>query len=513
MPFISVRLDPNDFELLQIKRQEANLLRRRQQLIKENGILHYSPHPKQDAFHRAGEFKRRGVFAGNRFGKSDCGAAEDVAQAMGERIWYPKTDPARYAGIPQRPQKILIITNDWGKVDEIFTSERGEMGKLWRFFPRGFIKSKKRNHSGAIETMECINGSLIQFDTVESFKKNPQSAESSDWDVIHGDEPCPEAMYNAHARGLMDRNGKSYFTLTALKERWIPDLFFGDESADTIVRRGSANVFNKNFWSITGSIWDNPYLSEEAITLFLDSLNDPEERECRETGIPLQFAGLIYKEFNRQLHLLQSVPKGWADAYTPPLDWPVYIQIDPHPQTPVATLLCTVDPTGRKYLFDEIWRNGIVREICEDILEKVDCRLIVRAKADPCAFNEDRLTGTCWADDFALHGLPIDRAIKDLARGIKATKAALRSRMSDGMPEWMVSPACKRFLWEIARWAWDKDDKPVDKNDHLMECFYRMVLEAPTYVSREDDRFENNDLEMTGLSDDDRQVTRSKYDI
>jgi len=141
------------------------------------------PHPGQDAFHRAGGRKYRMVRCGNRYGKSTMGAAEDVAWLKGERVWLPKNDPARYIGIPQRPVKGLVITTDWDKVDEIWTSERGDQpGKIWRFLAKGEVKSKKRNHSGAIEQIELNNGSVLRFDTVESFKKNPMASESSDWD-------------------------------------------------------------------------------------------------------------------------------------------------------------------------------------------------------------------------------------------------------------------------------------------------------------------------------------------
>jgi hypothetical protein len=476
-----------DAELIALKLQERNLLLRRAKLIKENGISYYKPHRKQDAFHRAGSFKRRAVFAGNRFGKSDCGAAEDVAQASGERAWYPKTDPARYAGIPSRPQKILVITTDWGKVDEIFTSERGaQQGKLWRLFPQGFVKSKKRNHSGAIETIECENGSLIQFDTVESYKKNPQGAESSDWDVIHVDEPCPKPMYDAHARGLMDRHGSSYFTLTPLREPWIYDMFFGDE-ADTRNQYATKEpiIFNKFFWSVTGSIWDNPYLSEEAIHLFLDNL-DAEERDCRESGIPLQFAGLIYKEFCSAEHIYRELPARWTDFDKPPKDYTIYYHIDPHPQTPVAVLLTAVSPQERKFMFAELFAKGLVSEISDRIKEITDGYFVARARVDPIAYNVDDLTGKCWADDFGLNDIFLTKAIKDPGRGIVAAKAALKKRFDDGTPEWMVSPLCKRFLYEIKRFHWDKDNKPTDKDDHQMENFYRTVLDEPIYIDQKD---------------------------
>lgn len=501
-------------ELKILKSEELRLSRARVDAIESYGLKYYRPHPKQEAFHRAGKFKRRAVFAGNRFGKSDCGAAEDCAQALGHRPWIPEGDPTRTVGIPQRPQKILILTTDWGKVDEIFTSQRGaQTGKLWRYLPRGFVISTKANHSGALETIECANGSLIKFDTVESFKKNPQGAESSDWDVIHVDEPCPHKMYSAHARGLMDRGGQSYFTLTPLREPWIYDMFFGEADAKQIITRGAANLFKNSYWSVTGSIWDNPYLSEEAINAYLDELEDQEERECREKGIPLQFAGLIYKEFDTSLHVMSRLPEGWIDYDCPPIDWPIYLQLDPHPQTPFAGLLITVDPSGRKYIYDEIWIKGTIPTIASLIKNKTSHRQVIRMLADPSMFNEDRLTGTCWADDFLSHGLWFDRAVKDLERGIVAVKGALQSRIFDA-PEWMVSPYLRRFLYEIKRWHWDKENKPIDKDDHTLECLYRAVLDKPTWVDMTKTSRPINDGPISaGLDPDERWSSSNKYDF
>ncbi len=498
-------LSPEDAELMTIKLRQQQLLAKRITLIKDNGIAFYRPHHKQDLFHRAGERKRRAVFAGNRFGKSDCGASEDVAQVLGERAWYPRNDPARTAGIPQRPQKGLIITTDWGKVDEIFTSERGaQPGKLWRLLPNGVVKSKKRNHSGAIETIELENGSLLQFDTVESYKKNPQSAESSDWDFIHVDEPCPKPMYDAHARGLMDRNGSSYFTLTPLREPWIYDMFYGEDgnARDKFAASAGVNLTGTEFWSLTGSVWDNPYLSEEAIRLYLDSL-DPEERECRESGIPLQFAGLIYKEFDKAVHCYYDLPNGWEDHNLPPRDYTVYYHIDPHPQTPVAVLFCAVAPSGRKYLFDELFERGLVADISNRIKSITTGRFVARARVDPIAYNRDELTNSCWADDFALNDIFLTKAIKSLERGIPAARGALRSRMPDGSPEWNVSPRLSRFLFEIKRYHWDKDNKPTDKDDHMMENFYRTVLDGPEFIEQDGMSVEVPDQGLAGnpLSD------------
>jgi hypothetical protein len=42
-------------------------------------------------------------------------------------------------------------------------------------------------------------------------------SESSDWDFLHIDEPCPRDMYVANARGLIDRGGSDWFTAKLAK--------------------------------------------------------------------------------------------------------------------------------------------------------------------------------------------------------------------------------------------------------------------------------------------------------
>lgn len=507
-------------ELREAQLARLTLLREQERLVKDFGLKYYRPHAKQDAFHRAGKYKRRAVFAGNRFGKSDCGAAEDCAQTLGERPWYPESDTARREGIPQRPQKGLIITTDWDKVNSVFVNDRGdaaEHGKLWKFLPRGFIVDKKRNHSGVYDTLIGQNGSSITFDVVKAFKLDPQSSESDNYDWIHIDEPCPEKMFDANARGLMDRHGQAYFTLTPLREPWIYDYFFPDDDAQRHIKDGEvvakALVVDNRMWSITGSVWDNTYLTAESINDFLNDLEDQGERECRESGIPLQFAGLIYKEFMQHVHLMNRVPTGWEDYDEPPTNWPVYLQLDPHPQTPTAGLLCTVDKeSGRKIVFNEIWESGDCEEVVKVFKKKLGHRYLARALSDPSCFNEDKLTRTCWADDFAHHGLVLQRAVKDLERGIKAVKLALKSRDKDGFPMWMFSPYLRRFLWEIKRWNWsEKDNKPVDKNDHTMECLYRMVLDDPQWCEPSSYTYQDpQDEPITGLTDDERFLDKEQ---
>jgi hypothetical protein len=475
--------------ITQLKHRERALLERRLKLVKDNGINYYRPHPKQDSFHRAGRFLRRMARCGNRFGKSKMGSAEDVAWARGEREWLPKDDPARYEGIPKRPTRGLIITIDWDLSEAVFTARQDPRGKLFELLPVDSIVSVSKNHSGKIDTIH-VKGkygvSIIKLETVKSFASNPLGVESLDWDYIHVDEPCPQAMWKGASRGLVDRGGKAWFTLTPLREPWINDMFF----PNMLDHRKEKSIVYDNgipvFWAMTGSMYDNPYLKEEDIRIFEKSLSE-EERQCRISGLPMHLAGLIYREFRPDSHVLRKLPLGWKEWNAPPKDWPKYFYVDPHPQTPHAVLFVTVDHTGRLYVYDEIFLKVYSSQLAGMIRDKLRGHFVPRpGRCDPSAFQPDPISGDCVAFDMQRNGVLLEKATKDLSGGIIQVKNALAADRI------RVMPHCTRFLWEIARYAWDDKNgeprnKPVDKDDHMMENFYRAVLDKPMWCEPSDD--------------------------
>lgn len=484
-------LDPSiDVELLLVRQKKAELLRKKIDAIRHDGLPFYRPHPKQDAFHTSGAL-RRATFTGNRWGKSTCGVAEDAAWLRWERPWYKQSfaihnrdgsihrhheggenHPFVRLGLPQRPVKGLVMCENWDKVDEIFTSERGEEGKLWRYLPRdGFIKRKTRNHEGKICIVECANGSVLRFATVKSWLNDPRSIESSDWDFIHIDEPIPEGMWKGASRGLVDRNGAAWFNLTALSEPWITDAFLPN------------GAFEFSMHKVEGSIHDNPYLSEQGIANYISTLSE-EERECREHGKPLHLAGLVYKEFKYDEHVPQVVPANWASFNSPPKEWSYYYYIDPHPRTPHCVLFLAVDPFQRLHIFADLFERCSPLDLCKVHMRGVlKGRNVIRGRADPIAFIEDPETQECWADDFAKGGFPCEKAVKDPMRGISRVQERLKERDKLKRPTIFIYPTARRTLWEIQRWNWvPEKNKPRDSDDHAMECLYRAVLDEPCYV-------------------------------
>lgn len=465
-----------DSALVENLQEQLRIKQRIVSAIKADGLRYYKPHEKQDLFHRAGlQYKRRAVFAGNRFGKSHCGAAEDCAWLRGERPWYDEDDPARRGGIPQRPVKGIVIAADWDKVDEIWTNQSGAFpGKLWRNLPTGFIKRTTRNHSGAIDMVECANGSVLRFDTVKSFVTNALGSESSDWDFAHFDEPLPEKMFKAITRGLVDRGGAFWFTLTALSEPWIVDKFYGDKFGGHPL---------PGTYAITGSIFDNKSLSDEAIAAYAADLNE-DEKQCRLYGIPLALSGTIYKQFDPSVHVYTQIPAGWDAVNNPPRDYSIYLFIDPHPHTPNAALFCAVSPQQYRYYFDELFLAEPISKFVAAIHKILNGRRLCVCRLDKLAWTPDPVNRTIPAQEYRRLGLPVQPAVKDLHNGILRVQEVLAHRPT----QVQFGAHLTRTLWEFRHyiWAGDGSNKPKDENDHMMENLYRCELGRPHWIDFED---------------------------
>lgn len=464
-----------ELEILLAKRQLLDDLLKKRDAIKADGLAYYKPHAKQDAFHRAGEFKWRLWEAGNRSGKSTGGVAEDASFLRGYRPFYPVGDPARTAGIPQgRPLIGLVVANDWKKVGEIFTGQRGEQGKLWKFLPPDFIKSTRTNSEGVIDLVECQNGSILNFTTVRAFMSNPMSVESVDNDFVHFDEPLPKDMFVGIKRGLIDRRGKGWFTLTPKTEPWIHYMFFPSR------RMKDALVIEGRKWAQRGSMNDNPYLPPEEIVDFKEGLSK-DQLACLIDGIPMAMSGLVYKEFDHAKHVLQTPLRGWKGFANPPDNATIYVAIDPHPQTPHHVMFLAVLPYDVPIIYDEIFLHCPIPELAKRINDKVAGKFAIRFICDPAAWLEHPNTHVnSYAQDFAEAGLFLSKASKDRSAGILQGQRRLAT--PDGI---YLSPLLEETIFEFETHCWDtKENKPVDKDDHAMENYGRLCLEKPIYIDQ-----------------------------
>lgn len=491
---IATLSNPTD---LLLARRELALEKRKVQLATESLIYFYHPHEKQELFHSNAQFHYRYARTGNRFGKSEMGAAEDVAFALGFRPWIPKGDPRRTLGIPPHPTKGLIITTDWDKSREVFTElEPPQVGKLFKYIPKDCLGQPTKNHSGAIDRIpvkhESGGWSLIRLDTVKSYKQNPLGSESGDNDWIHIDEPCPEGQWKAAARGLVDRGGHAWFTCTPISEPWIDIAFIPDLEQQLSADVPTQSIPETSRWIMSGTMDDNPHNTPEYIANYMSWLTD-DEKEARRKGIPLAYSGVVYKEFSWNDHVHQGRLPGegpWKGGWVPPATYCIRIAVDYHFRKNDAVLFAAIapPPDERIYIFHEIWKQLLVSDEVKEIKDVLTIEGVEReyqpVLMEPLAETPNKITDVTPMDEYRMKGLAVLPATKDPVNGIRSVKALLKARDKKGRAIVQVNPACRRFLFEISRgFIWDGDEnKPVKKNDDMMEDFYRLALHGLTYI-------------------------------
>ena len=498
-------------------RRENAALRRARALRESYGLNFYVPHAKQDKFHINGDKTGRYCRTGNRGGKTKCGAVEDVSWLIGGRLFYRNSfdviDGQRNVvrhhvgtrnheyvtkGIPPYPVKGLLVVVDWDKAKEIFTNREGSYdmwGELFQLIPRDALGKPHISRGGHVDMIpvkrltEFGGGeSILYIDTVESYRHSKMSQESSDHDFLHVDEPCPREMFVANSRGLVDRRGKFWFNCTPKTEFWINDLFA--PPGQHIVKSANEGLEFRNLqqgsrYIITWSIRDNPYNTEEGIREFESNLTR-EEKACLLEGLPLDLAGLVYKEFVYDMHVLADVPTGWDAYHKPPKNYTIRVAWDVHgARVPQAVLLAATGPTGDVFFYDEMFYEPLIGPNAEALKKKLEDYYVAELIIDPRALIKNPVTDTADVlEAIEEHDLYFDPASKDLTAGISATKQKLGERhVVTGLPTIWFSPGLAQTLFEFTHYVYDTvKNEPKDKDNHMMENLYRLVLNGLEYI-------------------------------
>jgi phage terminase large subunit-like protein len=341
------------------------------------------------------------------------------------------------------------------------------------------IKRKIRNPMGIPIKWEFKNGSVFDILTHE---QDVEQFEGWKGHIAWFDEPPPRDRYIATLRGLVDYKGRSWLTLTPLTQAWIYDDIY------TKNQPGRIHV-------TTTDIRDNPHLSAEAIFEFEQSLTE-EEKEARLHGKFLHLSGLVYKEFNPDIHICEppDVKEHWTR----------YMAIDPHERMPTAVLWLAVNTRGDMFVYDELWLENMDIEQIAHAIHVQEGELKPRIRLiDPHNDREYNLVGGNFnvRKELMKHGVYCERANSDPALGKSRIKQALKPRYSPilktEVPQLRVSRSCKQTIYEFQHYVWDdfrrnKDDyekkeQVKKKSDHFMDALRYIYNFGPKYYSPEEE--------------------------
>lgn len=466
------RIEEIQKELLEIDKKDIAILLKKKLYAEQNRSEFFQPQDyQQQVIDLINAGKKTVVFQGaERTGKTTLFGVLIDAFANGRQAWDKQKTV-----LGDRPVKIRILATDWRKhVDGVITP------CLEKYLQQGSYQTPTKNTTGSQDRYLFKNGSRIDIVT---HGEDTRDQRGWDGDVLMIDEPCPRDKFTANMRGLVDRGGICIITMTDVgQEPWVldelvcnPDPKIG-AITEVAMRR-------------------NKYLREEDI-LSYEKLLTTDEAQSRIYGKWSNFTGTILQEFNKDIHILKP-----EEQFLIPSDWLVVPIVDIHPRKEQAIGFYTASPSGMNYVVDEIWEHIHPREIAEQIIEKKKTnrwRMKV-AYIDPLSKGDSAYIHNVnpYAENsfytieriLRKDGIRLEVACKDKNAGILNLKKWLMG--PNKIPSLFFFPNCRRHIWEIMRWNYDKDTQLPSKIgfDDFMECLYRYTLtREAVYRARTDNK-------------------------
>lgn len=481
----------------------------------------FAPLPHQQAIHSS-KARRLVVRGGNRSGKTLNGAVR-----LADIVTGNDRGAIRYT----KPGKALIVSLDFTLLAKNCYSKLFEPGAflVCSSCKRVFHKCLEENICGPEEgwkaraepapplipprfvqsvawidkqrrIAECVyltTGWQIDLRSCESGREKFQGDQ---WDVVWIDEEggSNEDVMNEIERGLMDRSGRMWWTATPLAAG-VKLLQYSEAAQE---EHGKEDPFHEEVVLDTD---DNVTISEEDRRRFFDGMGE-EEEQVRRHGAFLIQSGLVYREWNKEIHLV--------DPYKIPEDWTVYDFLDPGHANAFAILFAAVKPDGDIVLFDEIYVN---RMDIPDVVSLWHKKLSGHSTPLGGLPHWSQRTAIDPASNIVQAGMKMNsvrvQLMKERVRrnfrsfegeyklfnapnavqaGIFAVQALLLPRPDKGgRPRLTVMRHLIHFQREIRRYRYprapdgkDVSEKvgPIKKSDHLMDVLRYLALMNPQYV-------------------------------
>jgi len=438
-------LSPQKLEEMYNKLREFAHYKKQNQLE----FMDFEKYPQQNEFiekcldriiHKKSKLKLFTLFGGNRSGKSEAGGAVVVKAAL------------------EKPLKILCCTVDY-KLSTLV-----QQAKINKLVPKSSIKyGKYSNVSGYTNDILTLkNGSQIIFRTYASGRETFQGL---DLDLVWADEELSWDVFQECLARLTDRDGVFLLTFTSLSgfTRLVNFLY--------------ENPNKKIIHTKTLSMLDNPFIDEAAKENYKATVDD-DEIDSRIYGKPHLKEGLIYKEFSKNLHVIEPFDHV-KKALSNPRRFILTEGIDPHERTPHYWVRFLYDKQENiLYVCDELKaprESMIIADFARLIrikrgitkggmIEPAWCQIdtssmkpsVISYKANDETQDETQTIRL----EFFRNGISTILCSKDNAIGLNEVKKRLKVvKTNTGeikrKPQLYVFNTCPGVLWEFSRYSWD----------------------------------------------------------
>jgi phage terminase large subunit-like protein len=297
MTAVAEVLSPADLRKLTVKLEKEAARR-----VSENKLTSFKAYKKQTEFFAAGKKHReRLLMAANRFGKTECGAAEMSYHLTGQ---YPSDWPGKRFDKPVRAWAAGVTSETTRDVVQAKLIGPPFIEAEWGqgMVPKSCIIdiACARGIPAAIDTVSIkhVSGgtSALQF---KSFERGREKWQGAACEVIWFDEECPADIYSEGLTRTNETGGIVFITFTPL------------DGVTEVVRR-FLHEKNPDRHVTQATIDDAPHFSAADKKRIVASYL-PHEAEARIKGVPVLGSGRIFPipEESISIAPLASIPKHW----------------------------------------------------------------------------------------------------------------------------------------------------------------------------------------------------------
>ncbi|WP_189524101.1 terminase family protein [Mesorhizobium sp. M8A.F.Ca.ET.165.01.1.1] len=398
--------------------------------------------------------------AGNRVGKTFCGASEGAMHLTGRypSWWKGKrfTEPVEmWAASDTGETTRDILQNEY-----LGNSSKGTLGTVHSSL---IVSTTNRaGIAGAIDTalIRHVSGGISQLG-FKSYDQGRAKFQGTHKHVIHLDEEPPQDVYDecfmrtagvgAKERGIILMTMTPLGGMTPLMTNYTEGRVSG-EPVD-------GRVFIQAGWE------DNPHLSvEERIDLEKRFATRPHELEARKLGIPSIGSGLIYPiEESRIVCDPFEIPDYWPRCFGMDFGW----------TNPTAVVWLALDrQQDVVYAYAEYAQSELPPQTHTN---NIQARGVwIPGACDPAGQSANQKDGEALLTAYQSHGLNLSKADNAVEMGIQQ----VYERMLTGRLK--IFRTCDRLLSERRMYARDEKGKVKKVNDHCMDALRYAVVSGLT---------------------------------
>lgn len=377
-------------------------------------------------------------------------------------------------------------------VSDATTIKEALIPELKKWFPEGRYTVEKcgKNYEYRWKTDTGFEFDIMTFD------QDVKEFESANLGWVWMDEPPPEPVYKACISRLR-RGGILWMTFTPLKgSAWLYDAIVANKDNEA----GERFFLEADVWSSVKGMGVRGFLIKENVDRMIAQY-DEEDLQARVHGKFQHLTGLIFKKFSRSIHVIKPFEIKRKD-------FSVIEHFDCHPRNPDAIQWIAIDKKGTKYVIDELYiKVNSDEELAQRIKQKASNYRVTGRWMDPSGFIENQHDGTpekSLADKLKKFGLTYSQASKFRSLADRRVKDALEyQQIGDHFvkaPEVYFFDTCDRSIWEMDHYVWQDwtgkgadqhspKEKPVDKDDHMIENLGRGLIMEPVFIPLPEDDY------------------------